>query len=221
MSSIPHQLHQIWIGSPPPAWVSRFWDTWDAALADTDWTTVRHTDETLPDSLRAVWRNADRLGLGVRGTADLLRLRILQEHGGVYADSDTMPLVTGPDLTRHLEGDQLWFGTWQGKAPAVIENGVIGAPAHDPGLARVLAYASDALRRGVTRDHDVAGPAACARALRGDQVQQRMITEHVAGEHATAVRRGDLPDADAARAQHQHAAILHVLCNYGEWEGRR
>jgi len=217
---IPHVLHQIWIGSPPPAWVRRFWATWDDALAGTDWTVQRHTDDSLAAPHRELVENV-RTRLTVRGAADILRLRILHDQGGVYTDSDTMPLVHGSDLVERLTGDRTWYGTWSGKAPSVIENGLIGSPGGDPETATVLGYAADALRRGLTRDHDVAGPAATARALARQGVEQRPNMEMVGGPYAAAVRRGELPDAARARAEHPHAAVLHVLCNYGDWPGRR
>lgn len=221
MSTIPHVLHQVWIGGPPPGWVRRFWDSWDTALESTDWTVERHTDDNLAPDLAQLCANAQQRGLTLRGTADLLRLRILQQRGGVYADSDTMPLVHGTDLTERLGGEGTWYGTWTWKAPSVIENGLIGSPPGAPETAAVLAYAAEAMRRGLTRDHDVAGPAATARALAHLAVEQRPNMEMVGGPYAAAVRRGELPDAARARAEHPHAAVLHVLCNYGDWPGRR
>lgn len=221
MTTIPHVLHQVWIGGPPPGWVRRFWDSWDAALESTDWTVERHTDDNLAPDLAQLCANAQQRGLTLRGTADLLRLRILQQRGGVYTDSDTMPLTHGSDLVGRLTGDRTWYGVRPDMAPTVIENGTIGAPPGAPETAAVLAYAAEAMRRGLTSDHHVAGPAATARALAATGVEQRTLTAVRGGPYAAAVRRGQMPDAARARAAHPHAAILHVLCNYGDWKGRR
>jgi hypothetical protein len=88
--------------------------------------------------------------------ADLMRVMAVSLYGGVYADTDTMPL-------QPLDS---WVGDrpgWVGASPHsrehhVLSNATFGFPPGAPFLADVWRYAADALARGVTNEHFVAGP---------------------------------------------------------------
>src|SRR5690606_9932007 len=81
-------LHQIWVGSPPPERVRRNWAVWDTFMAEhhPDWTVYRWTD----DSLLSQFVDPT---LSPRSRADFMRLVALSMRGGIYTDSDTLPLL--------------------------------------------------------------------------------------------------------------------------------
>lgn len=85
---IPRVVHRIWFGDKPiPAEYETYWQAWQRQLPDFEFRT---------------WREADVAGFRTSGLiaiadnmarkADIARLELLLEHGGIYLDCDIFPL---------------------------------------------------------------------------------------------------------------------------------
>lgn len=228
VNEIPRILHQIWIGSPPPAWVRRTWATWDVFMEEHhgDWTIQRWTDNSLDSvgsahPLVRTLRAAGRVGMTPRGTADLLRVQAVSLFGGLYFDSDTVPLQP---LDRFV-GDR---GGWIGTAPRTegtrtIANASFGFPAGHPFLGRVWEYAEDALARGVHSDSHIAGPHAWRKVLSSTSASLT-VDYTFANEWDRDLQRtmgaGKRFDLDALRLRFPEVPVLHIVF-YTRVEGFR
>lgn len=157
---IPRILHMVWVGSwPPPAWVQDSWRNWRMALNEggSDWVIRRWTDAAVASSMRSLPEVAKRHGLNARGLADLVRIMAVSLWGGVYMDSDTIPLQP---LEEWVGDRPAWVATSAPEAPLVLENARFGFPPGHPFLLAAWAVAERALQRGVRNEHFVAGPRA-------------------------------------------------------------
>jgi mannosyltransferase OCH1-like enzyme len=128
---IPKKIHQIWIGSEPPAEV--------LLLAET---LKKHN----PDFEYKLWRDADLASFGLDTSplfwaapnwgerADIFRYCILHKHGGIYCDMDIIcyqsfePLIHGIDF----------FAGIPDFSHCEILNAVIGCVPGHPIMARML-----------------------------------------------------------------------------------
>ena len=133
---IPKKLHMIWIGDDskrPEAAIA----SWRANHPD--WQFIlwgNHELDSLPWKAR---RQMDlfRASEHFEGVADLMRYEILHEHGGVYADANSISL-------RPLDGWLLetpLFAVWESERhrPGLIANTYIGAIPGHPALTRIIA----------------------------------------------------------------------------------
>lgn len=82
---IAKKLHLIWIGSKPPAQVNAARDRWQSLLPE-PWTVRLWTDDDEPARDLPVDPRTMR-----QAPANLMRLLILRDHGGVYVDADIHP----------------------------------------------------------------------------------------------------------------------------------
>lgn len=157
---IPRILHQVWVGSPVPPWVQRNWDLWDAMYPD--WDVWRWTDDNSNE-----WplsRLAAKRGLPhVVVLADLIRLEQVWKFGGVYTDSDMIPLRKMDALVGTRPG---WLSQagWASDRPVEMNNAAFGLPQHHPFLAAVWADAAGRLDSKSVRH--LAGPIAFERAFK-------------------------------------------------------
>ena len=147
---IPKQLHQIWLGGPPPPAVLTWIETWRAHHPD--WEHTLWTDDNRPELVNeAQFERAPSWAM----KADLLRYELLLRHGGVYVDADfechrsIAPLVASRDLVLVSE-----FG--------VICNGFMGSEAGHDFLTLCVDRSGAAVARAtpaeVARPHLVTGP---------------------------------------------------------------
>lgn len=130
---IPKVIHQIWIG-PAPA-PQALMDTW----------------KTMPGWTYELWDDARIAAFGLRnrrqydaspewcGKADVARYEILERHGGVYVDADSLRLRDLPDELLAPEA----FAAYEHEElkPGMVANGVLGSK---PGgrLMRLAAHAA-------------------------------------------------------------------------------
>jgi mannosyltransferase OCH1-like enzyme len=126
---IPRTIHQIWIGSKPPP--MRWTETWKVTHPDWDY---------------RLWGEKELDELGIRnrelydeyvadgrlpGAADLARVEILVQHGGVYVDADMScrtPLHDAPFLVGEM------FAVRSPHAYDRITNAVLGCTAGHPAM---------------------------------------------------------------------------------------
>lgn len=147
MGEIPRTIHQVWVGSVRPDWVRGYWAEWDAFAERHGFEIARWTDEHLAKTYTG--RIAERYNLSPVGIANFLRVEVLAFHGGVYADSDTVPL-------RPMEK---WFGVrppWVGQGDRWHEgrdnnsNAVFGFPEAHPFLTQVWEQGLADVQAGLT-----------------------------------------------------------------------
>jgi hypothetical protein len=204
---VPRVLHQVWVGSPVPTWVQRNWDLLDTLHPD--WTILRWTDDNSNE-----WplsRLASKRGLPhVVVLADLIRIEQVWKHGGVYLDSDMVPLRP---LDR-LAGGSPWIasGGWEG-ADATANNAAFGFPQRHPFLAAVWADAAGRLDGKSVRH--LAGPLAYDRALRTPAAAGISL---LYGDRFPELQ-GDDRTADVATLQDRHSQAYAGHLSEKSWYG--
>lgn len=148
-------MHFVWIGNSPPNYVVRIWDIWEEELPE--YFTVKRWDNAAVDAHPLLRRvvSTFKPGLSWRGTSDILRLWIVALHGGVYMDSDALPVRRLHELAPAESG---WLGTVPTDSDLVLCNTFFGLPPGHPFLSHAFEEAQRQISRGVTNDHFVAGP---------------------------------------------------------------
>lgn len=127
---IPRILHQIWVGPDPlPEEFAAYRETWRAHHPH--WELRLWTEERLPAGVR--WPEVYERDRTPAERADILRLHLLLEHGGVYVDTDFECCRPLDDL---LDGVQLFAAEL--KPGERTNNAIIGAVAGHPLFARAL-----------------------------------------------------------------------------------
>lgn len=117
---IPHILHQIWLGSPPPTRVQRWMDSW--RVLHPQWEYHLWTDNNRPPvPSESAFERAPSYAM----KADLLRYELLCKFGGLYIDAD---FACHRPVTELLVGRDLMLVSQFG----VVCNGVMAAtPRHE------------------------------------------------------------------------------------------
>ena len=122
---IPKHFIRVWLGPKPiPEMFEDWWLQFQTLHPDFAFTTLRDNDvpALLPAYLEEAWADIDTYA----GRSDLLRYLALQRLGGIYVDTDIMPLRPFDDL---LLEDTPFVGK---RSKVSFANGVIGTPAEHP-----------------------------------------------------------------------------------------
>ena len=146
----------IWVGSRVPEWVLRRWDLWRRWCLDRDIALSLWDDER---AASMPWTHfLGRMPHPVV-QADFLRLEVVSKLGGVYVDSDTVPLP-GAQMD-DLFGERPGWSVLLNNPinPGEVNNGVFGFPAWHPFLHRVWEASAERLPRRYKRYSSIAGPA--------------------------------------------------------------
>lgn len=156
---VPKIFHQIWVGSEPPAWVLAHWKMWDEALDDS-WTIHRWTDEN-----RDQWPICHRVEEFCKHPvilSDFIRIEQLMKMGGIYMDTDTVPVG---DMDQWAgPGVKAWLAT-AGRPPHPkgrpdkpdINNAIFGFPPGHPYLAEIWQHAFEKVQT-IKNAYYIAGP---------------------------------------------------------------
>jgi mannosyltransferase OCH1-like enzyme len=122
---IPKMLHFIWLGSPMPEHMERNVTEWQRL--NPDWNAYLWTDKNIPILRHSeLYRRAKDLvprDAVYQFQSDIIRLELLYDFGGFYADTDTRPLRPLRDALGGLEvfaaaEDRNWVGnTYLGATP--------------------------------------------------------------------------------------------------------
>ncbi|QGZ16798.1 glycosyltransferase [Microbacterium phage Dewdrop] len=163
---IPRVIHQVWVGGQPPYWVRQLWLRWDAFGVKNDFEVRRWTDNNTEHTIS--WRVAQEHNLTAVQMADFLRIEILALQGGLYMDSDTMPLR---DLSSWVGLRPGWLAhgqSWLNSGEPTVSNAMIGMPKGTAFMSELFEHAVKALDRGVKNTFDIAGPKAYRRLLTDD-----------------------------------------------------
>lgn len=161
---IPKTVHRIWVGSDVPPGVANNWRLWEEAFPD--WTFISWTEETLDDlpAGRRIHEECLSYGMELRGSADFLRIWSVALYGGMYVDSDALPLFSAEEiaeLNRHP-----WFAHLT--APMIQGlpwNGLFNMPARHPILSEIWNYGVLKAQKGLKNPHHITGPQAWRKIL--------------------------------------------------------
>ena len=158
--SIPHKIHQIWIGSELPEKYKNWCKSWKKLNPDWEYKLWGEQDilPILNDTIRRVFLESKNPG----AKSDIARYAILKKEGGVYCDTDfecTKPLN---ELTNTCT---LFAGFIFSEKPE-IANGIFGAVPDHPLVHTILTY----LKTPVTSTHtdtilNTTGPAFLTRTI--------------------------------------------------------
>ena len=130
---IPKIIHQIWIG-PKPA-PTKFMDTWKNK--NPEFTYIRWNEEEIKTrllKLRCIKKIQEIEEMC--GKADILRLEILYQYGGIYIDADSICIEPIDDLLMNTKA----FASYEHEEirKGLISNGTIGFPPKHPLLKKAL-----------------------------------------------------------------------------------
>jgi len=132
---IPRVIHQVWVGNKerPDEWM----DTWKKMMPN--WDYVLWTEKEI-DALNMVnshqYKSLIRDG-NIAGAVDFARVEILERHGGLYVDADSICLQTLED-TKFVKGSFLAGIEYDHR----VGNSIIGSVAHHPIMKHYLARLS-------------------------------------------------------------------------------
>jgi len=96
---IPRVVHRIWFGDKAmPAEYEKYWEAWQRQLPDFEFRTWREADV-------AGFRTSELIARadGMARKADIARLEMLLNHGGIYLDCDIFPLHRLPESVLNNE----------------------------------------------------------------------------------------------------------------------
>lgn len=153
---IPPIVHQIWLGADPlPEEFRLYGQSW--VRHNPGWELRLWTEETVPDDLtrREVY---ERLRQPAE-RSDILRLELLQRHGGIYIDTDFECLRPFGAM---LDGVDFFCGYLK---PDRVNNAIIGAAPGHPIVAQALRELRPRTFFGVV-DKEGTGPLLLNRVLR-------------------------------------------------------
>lgn len=169
--TIPRILHLVWVGGPRPDWVCASHERWIQHVnSDPNgggWQIRLHLDYPVPTSeaVDAGLRIGQKFGVIPSAQSDIIRSRAMFEEGGVYVDTDTMPI-------RQFDESLLAGGPWVGQPPEEVSaksicTAGLGFPPRHRFFTEVLANAAANLSRRppVTNGQFLAGPRAYAKVL--------------------------------------------------------
>jgi len=126
---IPRVFHQIWVGSAPfPEEYLRYQQTW--LEHHPGWRLELWTEESLPDDL--VRKEAYERLRQPAERSDIVRLELLERHGGIYLDADFECRRSLEPLLADVE-----FFVAELK-PSRVNNAIIGSVPHHPLLQRAI-----------------------------------------------------------------------------------
>lgn len=120
---------RVWLGNKPIDVLFQFWWRGFKKLHP-DWNFVTITEKNMPKltpELNRIYRQADSYA----GRSDVIRLVALYELGGIYVDTDVMPLKSFEPLL----SDQPFAGK---RSKVAFESAVIGCPKGHKAMADLL-----------------------------------------------------------------------------------
>lgn len=181
---IPKRIHQYWDEEVVPEDVRDLMDSWIAE--NPTFGHVRHSRQSarlyLSERTDENTQRAFRLALSAAGRADILRLAVLYEEGGVYADADDRCVAP---LDPFLRGRE--FVARQEKLGSIGNNILAVRPRH-PLIGAAL---NEAVRSVLRGDRDTIWLAT------GPGLMTRMVATHLAGDPKRLERLGrDMAIAD-------------------------
>ena len=126
---IPRLVHRIWVGSDEPAWMRTCGETWNKP----GWDVITYTAPPFVLENQDIYDAAEEYCPNHVGQlrADIMRLELLWNFGGVYVDTDYQLLTTIDDLR-----DGPWLA-WEVQ-DAWLNQAIVAAPPHDPWIRHLI-----------------------------------------------------------------------------------
>ena len=130
MSKIPKRFIRVWLGPKPiPELFEKWWQEFKDIHPDYDFITISsYTKIELPDKLEKIYNS----GITYAGQSDIIRIVALYNLGGIYIDTDMMPLKSFDPL---LEDSRTFIGL---RSKSSFANGVIGGCKGDKSFKELL-----------------------------------------------------------------------------------
>ena len=128
---ISRRFIRIWLGPKPiPELFETWWRGFQELHPGWEFVTIRDAEEPdfITSELEAIYHDADTYA----GRSDVLRLLVLHQLGGVYVDTDVMPLRSFEPLL----AESTPFAAQRSKKS--FESAVIGCPAEHPAMTLAL-----------------------------------------------------------------------------------
>ncbi len=127
--SIPQQFIRIWLGpNPIPEMFQEWWRDFKEIHPDFKFLTITdNTEIILPKNLEDIYHAVNTYA----SRSDILRLIALYELGGIYVDTDVMPLRSFEKLLK----DKPFIAKRSSKS---FESAIIGSPAKHPALLDLI-----------------------------------------------------------------------------------
>ena len=159
---IPHIIHQIWIGDlPRPIHMMETWREKHPGFEYRLWTDA--------DLRNIHWECASQIGLCREfcGIADIMRLEILFQYGGVFMDADSICIQSLDDFLLDRPG----FAAFENETerPGLIANGAIGFSPQHPLLRDMINTIKSGILDSLIPVHrawEVLGPSLLSRFLK-------------------------------------------------------
>lgn len=172
---VPAHVHQVWVGGDVPDWIQRLWSTWRTFGELHEIEVTQWTPQEVSSSISA--RVGDHFGLSPVQVADLFRIEVVALRGGVYMDSDTVPIQPMWPFFGNCGGWLAHGQDWTRGGEPTVSNAMFGMPQGSEYMSMLFEHAVKALERGVTNTFDIAGPSAYRRLL-SDRFQVSVAPEH-------------------------------------------
>jgi mannosyltransferase OCH1-like enzyme len=127
---IPKRFVRIWIGKKEiPELFEKWWEEFKVMHPSYQFITVRDYDiNEIPENIRPIIKSVGTCA----GVSDILRIIYLYNHGGIYVDTDVMPIRPFDSL---LEKKMAFLAKRSGKS---FESAVIGANPFHPGFKELI-----------------------------------------------------------------------------------
>ena len=166
---IPKRIIRVWIGDlanlPFPEW----WEEMQRINQGYEFVTLTGFEDT---GIPSAWRPHLHLLKNKASLSDLVRILALHRMGGVYVDTDILPLKPFDSL---VDDDRLFIGKRSSKS---FESAVIGSPAGHPGLSAAIRAWPRWAEENSTRDTSVlTGPGFLSSVLFGRDDVNHLPTE--------------------------------------------
>ena len=156
VQELPRVIHRVWVGSRPPLKIQDNWEMWN---------------EAYPNITQRTWQDDDLDSLKAAGAlkklphfkdprtkSDFVRFAVLLEYGGMYVDSDAVPLADEATLEKWLETPWLaghCSNPYKGKTRLI--NSTFCIYPQDPFMKTILATGFLNAFQGMTDAHKLAG----------------------------------------------------------------
>lgn len=158
---IPRTVHLVWVGTAPPEWVLRRWEEWRQwgevhGYGIRTWTNEDLTTGELPQTVAVQGELHQRGFTSPIILADFLRVEAVIREGGIYMDTDMIPMRGFDSLPQ--------AGAWcsllpRRRGPQKLNNGAFGAAAFHPAVTAVWDRSVANVQRGIKKVDNIAGPA--------------------------------------------------------------
>ena len=129
---IPARFIRVWLGDNPiPQLFEKWWNEFKDIHPNYEFLTIKDRNEiVIPEKIRSIYENAQTYA----GRSDILRLCALSQLGGIYVDTDMMPLKSFDPFLSHT---QPFIGL---RSKSSFANGVIGSPKEHYAIDRALDF---------------------------------------------------------------------------------